>query len=283
MNNEKVILITGATSGIGAEMAKELARKEERRIILHGRNPEKAEALKDEINRIGGEDKARTVIADFSSMEEAKKAAEKVKKDYKKLDVLINNAGFIAKKRRITKDGLEETLAVNHFSHFLLTNELFELLKNAAGARIIHVSSRAHEFINHIDFDDSLLEKRYSAWRAYALSKLFNLLFSLELSKRWKKYNITSNSFHPGVVASNFGQSSSVLFKLFYNLAAPLLRGSKKAAETGVYLAFSDEIEDATGKYFVDKKQRKPSSLAQDEGIAKKLWEVSEDILEEAL
>ncbi|RZL30934.1 MAG: SDR family NAD(P)-dependent oxidoreductase, partial [Pedobacter sp.] len=195
---------------------------------------------------------------------------------YKKLHILINNAGLIISEKSLTKDGIESTFAINHLGYFLLTNLLLDLMKSSAPARIVNVASDAHK-MGHIDFDDLNYEnKKYSTMKAYGSSKLANILFTKELAKRLQGTNITVNCVHPGAVNSNFGSNTKGIMGIVSKIIKPFFISAEKGAETQIYLATSPELEGVTGEYFVKKKIEQPNSEARDENIAKRLWEVSE-------
>lgn len=270
---EKRCLITGANSGIGKATAIQLAQAGAE-IIMACRNPLKAEEAKKEIIYRSGNDKVSILLVDFAKQEEIRALAEEFNKKYDSLDILVNNAGLIAEKRMTTKEGYELTFAINHLGYFLLTHLLLDSLKASPNARIVNVASEAHR-MGKLDFNDLHLSKDYSNIKAYGNSKLANILFTLELSKQLEGTNITANSLHPGVVNSNFGGNSSMFLKALVVMARPFMVSVEKGAETSMYLASSPEVEQVTGRYFVRKKQKRPSTDANDPVLAKKLWDVS--------
>jgi NAD(P)-dependent dehydrogenase (short-subunit alcohol dehydrogenase family) len=277
---EKVFLITGATAGIGKETARGIARTGARVVII-GRNKEKCEQVLEEIRLTTGNQNLDSLVADLFSIAEIRRAADEFKSKYDRLDVLVNNAGAIFDKRETTVDGLEKTFALNHISYFLLTNLLLDTIKQSTPARIVSVSSIAHQFAGKIDFDDLQFERKgYSSMTAYGQSKLMNILFTYELARRLKGTNVTANCLHPGGVASNFADNTGGLLKLaawfFKNTFAI---SSEKGAETSVYLAASPEVEGISGKYFDNKKQKLSSKISYDESLQKRLWEKSEEIV----
>ena len=262
---DKTILITGATDGIGEQTALELAGNGAS-ILLHGRNIQKAEKSLDKIIRLTSNDRIKAFIADFSSLNGVKKLADEIKQNNNNLDVLINNAGVYMNQEKITVDGFETTFQVNHLAPFLLTHLLLPLLNNVH-SRIINVSSVAHTR-GRIDFDNLNGEKFYDAYNAYALSKLANVIFTVELAERLKGTGITVNALHPGVI------NTKLLRTGFSIMGGSVERG----AETSVYLATSSEVEGITGRYFEKKRQSSFNSIAKDEYIRKKFWEISEQM-----
>lgn len=271
MMNGKIVLVTGATSGIGLVAARALAGQGAT-VIIHGRNPEKTRAV---AAAVPG--KVETALADLSSMAEVRKLAADLKNRFPRLDVLLNNAGAINHKRVVTKDGFELTFAANHLAYFLLTKELWPML--GPGARVVNVASEASR-AGRLNFDDLQSERGYSGWAAYATSKLQNILFTFELARRLPP-GVTANALHPGAIASNFAQNAGwmgVAWKLF----SPFLRSEEKGARTSIYLASSPEVEGVTGKYFIDCRQKRARKDAYDEAAARRLWEESERLTSSA-
>ena len=205
---DKICLITGATSGIGEVTARELAIQGAH-VVLLARSKEKAEQSRKNILNVCGHDKVDILIADLSSQKQVREVAAKYNGQYPRLDVLINNAGLVlGNQRSVSEDGYELTFAINHLAPFLLTYLLFDKLTQSPQARIVNVSSMAHQMA-HLDFNNLQLEKGYSGLRAYNNSKLCTILFTRELAKRLKNNkNITVNALHPGVIASNFSKSA---------------------------------------------------------------------------
>jgi NAD(P)-dependent dehydrogenase (short-subunit alcohol dehydrogenase family) len=212
----------------------------------------------------------------LSSQEQIERLAEEAKKRYERLNVLINNAGALFLHRRESVDGIEMTWALNHLGYFLLTNLLLDLIQRSAPARIVNVSSRAHERAR-IDFDDLQGRRTYSGMRAYGQSKLANLLFTHELARRLEGTGVTVNALHPGFVATNFGADDN---GFFLRLILRLLQraraiSAEEGAQTSIYLASSPEVEGVTGKYFFRKRPQPSSPASYDEETARRLWEVS--------
>lgn len=273
----KNILITGATSGIGRSTAVTLSSMGAR-VTFIARNKDKAEDLLKELN-CNTENKAAYIIADLSSQDEVKSAAKEYLNMNISLDILINNAGLINLKRCETIDGFEETFAVNHLAYFSLTNLLIDKIKESKSARIINISSGAHQFVSRMNFDDLQSEKNYKPFKVYSYSKLANILFTRKLSEVLKNDNITVNCLHPGVVATGFAsQNDSKIQKLLFKLSKPFMRSSNKGAETSVYLSSSDEVSDVSGEYFYNSKISKISSGASNKEDAEKLWEISMEL-----
>jgi len=270
----KTILITGATSGIGREAAVALARRGAR-VVLVGRDPGRTEAAVATVNARSGAAEVSHLLCDFSSRADIRRLADTVLARHDRLDVLINNAGAVNKERRLTVDGIEMTFAVNHLGYFLLTNLLTDLLVRSAPARVVTVASEAHRHAT-LDFDDLGFERGgYRIMRAYGRSKLANVLFANELARRLASSGVTSNSLHPGVVATNIWSRAPGWVKPILYLLRPTMISAEKGAEAIVQLAASPEMEGVTGKYFNREKIVEPAPLAQDEALAKQLWNVS--------
>lgn len=269
----KIVLITGATSGIGRETALGLAKKGAT-LVLVGRSREKLDRTMSEIASQTGNRQLDSLVCDLTSMESVRRLAADFRAKYRRLDVLINNAGEIVSERKTTIDGYEYTLALDHLSHFLLTMLLMDIMKPSAPSRIINVSSSAHIF-GHIDFDDLMGEKKYKAMRAYGQAKLANLLFTYELARRLAGTGVTANALHPGVVRTNLGSGTKGGWRILFMLEKPFAINARKGAETSIYLASSSEVTGTSGKYFAKKKEKRSSKEAYDESVAKRLWNES--------
>lgn len=265
----KTCLITGATSGIGKETALALGGLEAT-VVFTARDNEKGRATKKELVECSGNGNIDFLFCDLSSLHSVKECFEHFRSGHDRLDVLINNAGTWERKRRLSKDGIELTFAVNHLSHFLLTNLLLDLLKKSAPSRILSVTSGLHG--GTIDFDELGLERRFSGMRAYRQSKLANILFIKELAMRLEGSSVTANCLMPGMVntglSRNFGAFSRVIFRLF--AAKP-----EKGAQTSIYLASSPDVEKVSGKCFRKKRVVETSRQSNDQVLAKRLWEAS--------
>ena len=277
----RVVMITGGTSGIGKETALGLARLDAT-VAIVGRNREKTASVVEELKTIAGNDRIIPYICDLASLADVRKLASDFHSDQSRLDVLFNNAGAINSKRQLSKDGYELTFAVNHLAHFLLTDLMMDLLKESVPSRVIVTSSAAAN-MGHMHFDDLMLEKGYSGFKVYSQSKLANQLFTFELARRLQKTGVTANCLHPGVVRSGFGMNNKGAMKIGYSLFSPFLISAKKAAVTPVYLASSPEVRDVTGKYFSKGKEKEPPKEATDLDSATRLWEISERLVKKEL
>jgi NAD(P)-dependent dehydrogenase (short-subunit alcohol dehydrogenase family) len=267
----KTCVITGATAGIGLEVAARLGALGAR-LVLVGRNPTKGAAALAQLRaRVPGVT-AEIHYADLSLLSEVRRLAPVLAESAPRIDVLLNNAGAIFHRREETGEGLERTFALNHMSYFLLTALLRERLLAAGPARIVNVASEAHRN-TRLDFEDLQTTRRYNGWTAYRRSKLANILFSRELARRLAGSGITANCLHPGFVASNFGDNNRGAFRLMIGLAKRLVAiPVEKGAETPVYLAASPEIANVSGLYFDKCRKSTPSAAAQDDDAAARLW-----------
>jgi retinol dehydrogenase 14 len=275
----KTILITGATNGIGLEAAVELARSGAR-IVMVGRDPGRTAAALAEVKARSGSGEVSSLLCDFSSQAAIRALAGEVLSRLDRLDVLVNNAGAVNKARRLTVDGIETTFAVNHLGYFLFTNLLLDLLKRSAPARVVTVASIGHRR-GTLDFADLGFERGgYAIMRAYTRSKLANVLFANELARRLAGTGVTSNSLHPGSVATNIWSGAPLWAKpLIAILYRPFFISVKEGGATIVQLAAAPELEGVTGAYFEKRVAVAPASLAQDEALAKRLWEVSAEMV----
>lgn len=275
MNNlDKIALITGATSGIGKVTALHLAN-EGFELILPVRNIEKGRIVKDEISVKTGNNRINLIECNLESLESVRELANEVIRGFNRLDVLINNAGVWYSKREVTVDGYEKNLAINHLSHFLLTNLLLELIKKTEGARIISVASEAHRFAT-INFDDLQSEKNFNSFKAYGQSKLANILFIKKLADILKDTGVTANCLHPGIVSTNLFNKMGGFMRNIFQL---MMITPEKGAETSIFLATSDEIKSVTGIYFKKKRLAHSSALSNNLEVSEKLWRISKTLV----
>lgn len=271
-------MITGPTEGIGRATAFALAARGARLHLLC-RNPTKANALRDELLSRYGETRVELYLADLGDFGDVRRAASAFNDRDEPLDVLINNAGVINTRRILLDNGQEQMFAVNHLGHFLLTRLLLDRLKQAEQGRVVIVASEAYRFCRGIRFDDLQWNKGFSAFPAYGHSKLANILFARELAERLEGTRVTANALHPGGVRSQLGAQNTWYAGRLLAVVKPFLRTSEKGAETSVYLATSDEVTTTSGEYFCDCKPKKTRPSARDRGQARRLWDVSEQII----
>jgi NAD(P)-dependent dehydrogenase (short-subunit alcohol dehydrogenase family) len=270
---DRICIVTGASSGIGNVTARVLAAQGATLLIVC-RNKFKGEQMLEELRRNSANDDVYLFVADLSSQAEIGRLAGEIKSSVPRIDVLVNNAGGINPTMVLTNDGIETTFAVNHLSFFLLTNLLLSAMKKSRSGRIVNVSSQAHQ-IGTIRFHDLGFEKNYSPMKAYAQSKLANILFTYECARRLKGRKITVNTLHPGTVGTNFGKNLRGLPGLFFRTCGFLLRSAERGAETVVWLATDPEVESMTGGYFLDKKPPRSSRIYYNTEVARTLWDIS--------
>jgi NAD(P)-dependent dehydrogenase (short-subunit alcohol dehydrogenase family) len=263
-----LVVITGATRGIGRAAAIELAKRGAELVVV-GRERERVDAVAGEARAAGGGAPVHTHVADLALMAEVRALAEELGQRHERIDVLANNAGALFATRKVTSEGFEQTLALNHLAPFLLTNLLLDRLDRG---RVIATTSDAHTG-GRLDLDDLQSEKSYSAMRVYGTTKLCNILFTRELAKRAPQLN--ANCFHPGTVRTGFGKNDSGIWKVLTTLGAPFFRSPERGARSLVWLATDEEGGMLTGEYIVDEKVAEPSAAAQDPELALGLWERS--------
>src|SRR5438128_9940864 len=270
---ERVCIVTGASSGIGKAAARELARTGAT-VALVCRNSGRAEAARAEIQTATGNEAVEVLLADLSSQAEIRRLVQELLDRYPQIHVLINNAGVLNRKRTTTVDGIETVFAVNHLAYFLLTHLLVARLRASAPARIVNVASDAHRF-GRIDLGDLGHARRYRAMRVYGTSKLANILFTYELARRLDGTGVTANCLHPGAVATGLGRNNGRLATAVTRLLRPFFRTPEQGAATAIYLASSPAVEGVSGKYFVDCREARSSGVSYDESLARRLWDAS--------
>ena len=284
----KSVLVTGANSGIGLEACVQLTQMGAD-VTMVARDRSKGEAARAEVDTrardaLGNADRERVqqpalLLCDMASQSSIRVLAKEFRRTHARLDILINNAGSVSPTRELTADGIEKTFAVNHLGYFLLTNLLLDLIVQSAPARIVNMSSIGHRS-GTMDFDDLNFEtERYSIMKAYARSKLANVLFTRELSKRLKSQGVTVNCLHPGAVSTNIWSHAMWWARPFLSLAKLFMVTPEKGGERIVYLATSPEVEGKTGGYYENNTLVDPSPLAQDDAVAAKLWDVSANLV----
>ncbi|WP_460892657.1 SDR family oxidoreductase [Rufibacter soli] len=269
----KVIVITGASSGIGKATAEALAQ-EGTQVALVCRNEAKGQKAMAEIKRKAPAANLSLHLADLSSMQEVRQLANELQEAFPVIDVLINNAGLIPGQLELSPEGFEIGWATNHLAPFLLTNLLIDQLLASPQGRVINVTSEAHR-LGQIDFTRAGLPEQYSALTSYADSKLANVFFTYELARRTEFTNLTVNCLHPGVVASNFGQNSNFFIRHFFRLGRLFMKSPAAGARGSVHLATSPYVTKLSGKYFKGKQQANSSKDSYNAHIARRLWDIS--------
>ena len=266
----KVVVITGATSGIGQVAAERLAGLGAR-LVLVARAETRGEAA---LARLGerAPGLAHSIhFADLSRLAEMRRVAAEIATAEARIDVLVNNAGALFNARRTTEDGLERTFALNHLAYFVMTHGLRERLTAAAPARVVNVASDAHRGAT-LDFQDLQSKTAYGGFKVYGRSKLCNVLFTRELARRLARAGVTANCLHPGFVATRFGDESGGALSYMVRIAKLFAISPEKGADTIVYLASSPEVAHASGGYFYKRRPATPSRAAHDDDAARRLW-----------
>lgn len=277
-HQDKICIITGATAGIGKEAALNLASMGFT-LGLVGRNPDKISSTLSEIQFATGNEHITYFQADLSLMEDVRRLATEIQSTYDKIDVLLNNAGAYISEFGKTREGFENTFALNHLSYFLLTDLLLDILKTTPNSRIVNVASNAH-LNTHLDFDNLQGFNGYKGWPAYCKSKLCNIMFTYELARRLEGSSTTANCLHPGFVKTNFGDNNKRSVRMGLGAAKALGAISiEKGAKTSIFLASSAEVEGVSGKYFDKCKQKESSNQSYVIEDQKLLWEISEQLL----
>ena len=271
------VIVTGATSGIGRATALGLATMGAH-VAITGRDRGRTEAAAREIEATSG-GSVDMVVADFSSQVEVRRLADELLGTLPRIDVLVNNVGGYWHTRHVTVDGLERTFAINHLAPFLLTNLLLERLKESGPARVVTVASDAQS-MGQIAFSDLQGERSYSGSRAYSQSKLANIMFTYELARRLGTASVTANALHPGLVSTSFGADDpSIIQRLVVPFMRPFMKTAARGAATSIQLASAADLERVNGLYFRKSKPTKSSKQSYDRAAAKRLWDVSADLV----
>ncbi|WP_291418684.1 SDR family NAD(P)-dependent oxidoreductase [Actinophytocola sp.] len=273
-----VLLVTGATSGVGHAVAADLAAHGAR-VLLGARSTGSGHAAASAIRSRTPGAELEVVAADLSDMKQVRSLAGQVRQHTTRLDGLVLNAGEVRTRRQLTPDGFETNFATNYLSGFLLTHLLLPLLTDSAPARIVVLSSSNHAHIKHLDLDALSAGTDFRHIRTYSTRKLLTVLFVAEFARRLHGTGVTANAADPGFVRTNLGRHTTGPFWLFLKLTRPFQASPAKAARTPVYLATAPEIATTTGGYFANSRPAKPSPLSQDPAIARKLWGLSGDLL----
>ncbi len=277
--NGKIVLITGANSGIGFETARQLAERGAE-VIMVCRDLERGRSAMIRIAQVATAQAPTLLIADLSSQDSIRALADEVRSRFSRIDVLINNAGAIFARRELSVDGIEKTFAINHLAPFLLTQILFDLVRVAPAGRVITVASEIHS--GSLDFDNLQGEKHYNFLGAYNQSKLENILFTYELARRAKNTGVTVNSLSPGPTATRFGDNLHGLPGLFPFVMKRipfLFVDPEKGARTSVYLASSPEVAGLSGRFFLKSRETRTKPITYNVDVARRLWETSEELI----
>lgn len=271
---DKIVLISGANSGIGKATALELA-KQGAHVVMLCRSQERGQSAMQEIIQQTGNQKVDLMLCDLASQESIKEFGAHFRANYPHLDVLVNNAGGIFGKRKLSPDGLEYSFALNHMGYFLCTHELMPALLEGEMKRVVNVSSFAHQFVRKLDWGNIQGERSYNQLYNYGLSKLFNIYFTKSLAEKYKDVGIISNSLHPGTINTSFGDTAVGFLKRLINLGRRFLTSPQKGAKTSVFLASDPSVDGISGEYYRNAKVKKPSKLAREKEKAEQLWQIS--------
>ena len=269
----KVVVVTGATSGIGQHAAMQLAELGAM-VVPVGRDAQRLERVDAELRKRGSQ--AEPLQADFASQAEVRRLAAALLGRHARIDVLVNNAGVVRSSRKLSPDGREMTMAVNHFAPFLLTNLLLDRLRDSAPARVVTTASDAHG-AGLIDLDDLDMERKWSIFRAYGTSKLANILFTRELARRLEDTAVTANCLHPGVIRTRLGRGG--VAGITWRIMSPFMSSPRKGGARIVHVATDPIGAEVTGRYFADDRPCALSGQATDDDLALQLWERSAAIV----
>jgi len=266
----RVALVTGGTAGIGLETARGLLRAGFR-VIISGRDADRLVAARRELAPTHPATLVDTVRADFASLAEVRAMADTVLRQCERIDVLVNNAGFISGEYRTSADGYELTVAVNHLAPFLLTNLLLERLRASAPARIVTVASQAHKGMR-LDVSALASGADWTPLKAYGRSKLCNILFTRALARRLDPRQVVAACLHPGVVRTKIGDSAGFLTGLGWRVVKPFLITPEQGAATSVFLAATPDATPYHGAYLINRKIAQTDPAARDDAVAEQLW-----------
>ena len=276
---DRVCIVTGGNSGIGFELCRGMAA-EGFHVVMVSRGAERGQPALEKLQAEFG-DSVEMMLCDMSDLANIAKLHAEFTAKFDRLDVLLNNAGAMWGKRELTAQGHEMTFGVNHLGYFVMTETFLPLLKSTPNSRIVNTASEAHKVswlkLNNLNWEN----RRYSQWRTYANSKLCNILFTRVLARKLEGTGIITHCFHPGVVRTRFGSGSSGLMRLFWPAFRPFMIGSKRGARTGIHLALSDDAGSTTGDYWSSSKRRRGNRHARNYDNAEKLWELTEEMLNE--
>ena len=272
----RIAIVTGASSGIGLYTAIGLAHSG-MRVVMAGRDRARTEAARRFVAERTKSDQVAIALADFSSLAAVRRLADEFLSTGDRLDLLVNNAGLMSPRYRLSADGFELTFAVNHLAPFLLTNLLLDRLEASAPARIVNVASEAHRG-HRLDLAELARPRDWGPLKAYGRSKLCNILFTRELAARLESSGVVATCLHPGVVATGIGQRGGMT-ELVWRLAKPFMKSPEKGAETSLFLATVLDPAPFHGGYVIGKSLAHPDPTALDRGLGRRLWDESAQLV----
>jgi len=273
-DNRRIMLVTGASSGIGEATAGVLA-SQGHHVVMVSRTDERGNRARQKIHHAHPDASTDLLIADLTTTTAIRRLAEEFNAKYDRLDVLINNAAVMTSTRRVTPEGFETQFFVNHLAYFLLTGLLLDTMLRSQPSRIVSVASTAHSR-GVIDFNDLQMEHHYRGYEAYANTKLMNIMFTYELARRLEGRGVTANCLHPGVIRTGLMRGVSPVLHTLWQSLGKFFKQPSEGAETPVYLATSPEVATVTGKYFRHCRELGSSRESYDRDLQRRLWEESE-------
>jgi NAD(P)-dependent dehydrogenase (short-subunit alcohol dehydrogenase family) len=272
----KIVLVTGASSGVGFVTARELARMGAQ-VLMICRDDARGAHARAAVERVASGEAPQLLLADISLQSAVRSLAREIREHVGRIDVLVNNAGGIFERRQLTAEGIEKTWATNHLGAFLLTNLLLDLVTAAPGGRIVNVASESYPA--KLEFDNLQGEKRYGFLNAYFRSKLANIIFTMELARRLQSSGVSVNCVSPGPTRTGFGDNMTGLPSLFPRLAKPLFASPERGARGLIYLAAAPEVAGVSGRFFLRQRARQTKPVTHDREVAARLWRVSADLV----
>ena len=269
---DKIALITGATSGIGKAIALELSQRQ-LNVFIVARDEDRARTTIKEIEEKTG-NRPAYFIGDLECQRTIPVLAQIIKEKLQRLDILILNAGAVFTNRATTVEGIERSMALNHFAPIHLTSELMPLLKESRPCRVINVSAGAH-LLSPVDLEDFNFERNFGGVKAYARSKMAAIMGFYEFASQYPENDIQFLSLHPGVIGTSFSENNGKLYSFFMSIFRPIMRSPASGAAPVVHLALSPELAGKSGLYFNRFKEKKSHALTYDKAFRQKVWDLT--------